>query len=162
MAKIGFIGLGTMGCPMAANIVRGGHQVSGFDVDVNSIKKHVANGGLESNSASEAAKDAEIVFTMLPNSQHVNTALFEKDTERDVYELVNCLEPIAKSLSSDNYKQLAHGLASGANVLSEFFDGDQSVMVMTEDIKVRTNRLNLLAVLRNQALLIADFNLITH
>ncbi len=79
MAKIGFIGLGTMGCPMAANIVRGGHQVSGFDVDVNSIKKHVANGGLESNSASEAAKDAEIVFTMLPNSQHVNTALFEEN-----------------------------------------------------------------------------------
>ena len=79
MAKIGFIGLGTMGCPMAANIVRGAHQVSGFDVDVNSIKKHVANGGLESNSASEAAKDAEIVFTMLPNSQHVNTALFEEN-----------------------------------------------------------------------------------
>ena len=79
MAKIGFIGLGTMGCPMAANIVRGGHLVRGFDVDINSINKHVSNGGLGSNSASEASKDAEIVFTMLPNSQHVNSALFQEN-----------------------------------------------------------------------------------
>ena len=101
-------------------------------------------------------------LSVLSTSNIVNTKLFEKASERSVYELINSLEPITKSRSADHYKELAYGLASGAKVLSEFFDGDNSVMVMTEDSQVRTNRLNLLAVLRNQALLIADFELITH
>jgi glycyl-tRNA synthetase beta chain len=42
--------------------------------------------------------------------------------------------------------------------LAAFFDGDQSVMVMAEDPEVRRNRLNLLAVLRNQASVLADFS----
>ena len=79
MAKIGFIGLGTMGGPMALNIVKGGHEVRGFDIDKNAIEKHVENGGLGSIAASETALNAEIVFTMLPNYQHVNDALFDED-----------------------------------------------------------------------------------
>ena len=48
-------------------------------------------------------------------------------------------------------------LASEA-ALAAFFDGDQSVMVMCDDLKVRRNRLNLLALLRNQASVLADFS----
>ncbi len=60
--KIGFIGLGNMGAPMAANLAKAGHHVSGFDVtgvDVEGVSKAV--------SAAEAAAGAEVVITMLPN-----------------------------------------------------------------------------------------------
>ena len=43
MTKIGFIGLGTMGGPMALNIIKGGHQVRGFDINQTSIKSHIEN-----------------------------------------------------------------------------------------------------------------------
>jgi glycyl-tRNA synthetase beta chain len=56
---------------------------------------------------------------------------------------------------------LAQGLISGASALAAFFDGDQSVMVMAEDAAIRSNRLNLLGVLRNQASVLADFSRIS-
>ena len=76
MVKIGFLGLGTMGGPMAANIIRGGHIVKGYDINQVARDKHVKNGGHMAESAAEAAKDADLVFTMLPNSEHIETALF--------------------------------------------------------------------------------------
>ena len=79
MTKIGFIGLGTMGGPMASNIIKGGHQVRGFDVNQTSIKSHFENGGISASSPSEAAEDCEFFFTMLPNSQHVKEVIFEKN-----------------------------------------------------------------------------------
>lgn len=60
--KIGFIGLGNMGSPMAANLEAAGHQVSGFD-PVTSAPEGVTM----ASSAVEAVTDAEIVITMLPN-----------------------------------------------------------------------------------------------
>ena len=79
MTKIGFIGLGTMGGPMALNIIKGGHQVRGFDINQTSLKSHLENGGINASSPSEAAEDCEFLFTMLPNSQHVKEAIFEKN-----------------------------------------------------------------------------------
>ena len=79
MTKIGFIGLGTMGGPMASNIVKGGHLVRGFDINQASLKSHIENGGIISSSPSEAAEDCDFLFTMLPNSQHVKEAIFEKN-----------------------------------------------------------------------------------
>lgn len=60
--KIGFIGLGNMGAPMAANLVRAGHQVTGFDVVA-----PIPPGITRAASAAEAATGAEVVITMLPN-----------------------------------------------------------------------------------------------
>ncbi|MEP2531012.1 3-hydroxyisobutyrate dehydrogenase [Shimia sp.] len=60
--KIGFIGLGNMGGPMAANLAAAGHDVTGFDM------ADVAIEGVQlADTGAEAAKDAEIVITMLPN-----------------------------------------------------------------------------------------------
>jgi len=60
--KIGFIGLGNMGAPMAANLARAGHNVTGFDMAEVSVE------GVEmAASAAEAAKGAQVVVTMLPN-----------------------------------------------------------------------------------------------
>lgn len=62
--KIGFIGLGNMGAPMAANLAKAGHDVTGFDM------ADVAVEGVKmAASGPEAAKDADVVITMLPNGQ---------------------------------------------------------------------------------------------
>ena len=60
--KIGFIGLGNMGAPMAANLVAAGHEVTGFDVVVKSL-----DGLTMAETAAAAAKGQDVVITMLPN-----------------------------------------------------------------------------------------------
>ena len=57
-----------------------------------------------------------------------------------------------------NYPALVESLRDATPVLESFFDGENSVMVMSEDLDVRKNRLNLLSVFRNQALVLADFS----
>ncbi len=71
MARIGFIGLGNMGAPMAANLVKAGHQVSGYDINQAALRALEAAGGKVATSAAEAARGAEFVITMLPAGQHV-------------------------------------------------------------------------------------------
>jgi 3-hydroxyisobutyrate dehydrogenase len=71
MARIGFIGLGNMGMPMAANLVKAGHQVTGFDV-VAPLRDRLAGLGAASvKTVAEAARGAEVVVTMLPAGSHV-------------------------------------------------------------------------------------------
>jgi 3-hydroxyisobutyrate dehydrogenase len=71
MAKVGFIGLGNMGLPMAANLIKLGHAVSGFDVNEDAGARLAAGGGTKAQSIAEACKDAEVVITMLPAGEHV-------------------------------------------------------------------------------------------
>lgn len=71
MATIGFIGLGNMGAPMAANLVKAGHKVSGYDINPAALSGLKAAGGSVAGSAAEAAKDAEFVITMLPAGEQV-------------------------------------------------------------------------------------------
>lgn len=71
MANIAFIGLGNMGGPMAANLVKAGHSVAGFDMMAENLDKAKAAGIAVKASAAEAAQDAEVVVTMLPAGQHV-------------------------------------------------------------------------------------------
>jgi 3-hydroxyisobutyrate dehydrogenase len=71
MARIGFIGLGNMGLPMAANLVKAGHQVTGFDVVAPLRDKLGAAGGTASESVAAACSGAEAVVTMLPAGAHV-------------------------------------------------------------------------------------------
>jgi 3-hydroxyisobutyrate dehydrogenase len=71
MATIGFIGLGNMGAPMAANLVRAGHTVTGFDLVPAALQALAEAGGKTATSAAEAAKGAQIVITMLPEGKQV-------------------------------------------------------------------------------------------
>jgi 3-hydroxyisobutyrate dehydrogenase len=71
MATIGFIGLGNMGAPMAANLVKAGHRVRGYDVNAAAAQKLTSAGVAVAASASEAARDADVVITMLPAGEHV-------------------------------------------------------------------------------------------
>ena len=69
--RIGFIGLGNMGGPMAANLVKAGHHVCVFDMSPVAISRATDAGAHAAKSASEAAQEAEVVVTMLPAGQHV-------------------------------------------------------------------------------------------
>lgn len=69
--KIAFIGLGIMGGPMAANLVRAGHTVTGYNRSRAAIDTLVAAGGRGSDSIAEAVSDAEVVITMVPADQQV-------------------------------------------------------------------------------------------
>ncbi|MEQ8481513.1 MAG: 3-hydroxyisobutyrate dehydrogenase [Hoeflea sp.] len=70
--KIGFIGLGNMGAPMAANLVKAGHEVTGFDVA--GIK---VDGAAAAASAAEAAAGRDAVITMLPNGDILRSVYAE-------------------------------------------------------------------------------------
>jgi 3-hydroxyisobutyrate dehydrogenase len=71
MTTIGFIGLGNMGNPMAANLVKAGHEVHGFDLIPENLKTARDNGVVVMANGAAAARDAEIVITMLPAGKHV-------------------------------------------------------------------------------------------
>ncbi|MBY0364461.1 MAG: 3-hydroxyisobutyrate dehydrogenase [Phreatobacter sp.] len=72
MSTIAFIGLGNMGGPMAANLVRAGHRVVGTDVSAAAIDRHVAAGGIGAGSIAEAVAAADVVITMLPSGREVS------------------------------------------------------------------------------------------
>ena len=76
---VGFVGLGTMGSPMSRVLLQGGHRVVGFDLDPDARERHRAHGGEVARSAAEAARQADIVVTMLPEGRHVHEALFGAD-----------------------------------------------------------------------------------
>ncbi len=71
MTNIGFIGLGNMGGPMAANLVKAGHNVMGFDLSEDARTAFESLGGTTATSAIEAVQNATIVITMLPAGKHV-------------------------------------------------------------------------------------------
>jgi len=91
----------------------------------------------------------------------VNPELFVKTSEIAMLAVLRELEPMAAGSGPERYQALADGLSNGASALAAFFDGEQSVLVMVDDPAVRSNRLNLLGVLRNQASVLADFSRIT-
>ncbi len=71
MTTIAFIGLGNMGNPMAANLVKAGHAVQGFDLVPENLKQAGDNGVTVMASATAAVNDAKVVVTMLPAGKHV-------------------------------------------------------------------------------------------
>ncbi|MET0529211.1 MAG: 3-hydroxyisobutyrate dehydrogenase [Microvirga sp.] len=71
MTNIAFVGLGNMGGPMAANLVKAGHAVTGFDLMPASCDQARADGVSVAGSAADAVRDAEVVITMLPAGKHV-------------------------------------------------------------------------------------------
>jgi len=78
MAKIGFVGLGIMGTPMALNLIKGGHELYLYtrgDVP----KELVSAGGKACANGKEVASKADVVIIMVPDTPHVQSALFDAD-----------------------------------------------------------------------------------
>lgn len=79
MARIGFVGLGNMGGPMAANLLKAGHSVSGFDLAAGALERLAAGGGTPAPTAGAVARGAEVVVTMLPEGRHVEEVYLGPD-----------------------------------------------------------------------------------
>ena len=77
MSKIGFIGLGIMGSPMAGHLAAAGHTVTGFDLSEPALAKLVEAGGQRAGGVAEAVAGAEVVITMLPQDEHVEAVTTE-------------------------------------------------------------------------------------
>ncbi|MCM2550718.1 3-hydroxyisobutyrate dehydrogenase [Burkholderia glumae] len=77
--KIGFIGLGHMGAPMALNLVKAGHDVQAFDMNGDALRRVADGGATPARTAREASADAAFVITMLPAAAHVRAALTAAD-----------------------------------------------------------------------------------
>jgi len=69
MANVGFIGLGNMGTPMAGNLVEAGHAVAGFDIVAANVEGAVGRGVTATATAEEAARERDLVITMLPSGK---------------------------------------------------------------------------------------------
>jgi 3-hydroxyisobutyrate dehydrogenase len=74
--RIGFVGLGNMGAPMAANLLKAGHSVAGFDLAKPTL---AAFAGRQAKSLADAVSEAELVLTMLPAGAHVRAAYGGED-----------------------------------------------------------------------------------
>jgi 3-hydroxyisobutyrate dehydrogenase len=73
MSRIAFIGLGHMGGPMAANLLKAGHALRVFDLVTSAVEQAVAQGALAAANAVDAVAGAEVVISMLPASRHVES-----------------------------------------------------------------------------------------
>ncbi|MDH5539522.1 MAG: NAD(P)-binding domain-containing protein, partial [Rhizobacter sp.] len=76
MARIGFVGLGIMGSPMAGQLIKGGHEVHLYTRSA-VPKELVSAGGKACASGREVASRADVVFVMVPDTPHVQSSLFD-------------------------------------------------------------------------------------
>ncbi len=77
--KIGFIGLGIMGKPMAKNLLKAGYSLGVYDINPAPVKELATAGAEAALSAKEVAQKTDVVITMLPNSPHVKAAVMGPD-----------------------------------------------------------------------------------
>ncbi|MGF1524305.1 MAG: glycine--tRNA ligase subunit beta [Leptolyngbyaceae cyanobacterium] len=113
------------------------------------------------NRASRLAAQGELDTATLHPVSVVNPDLFQQPSERAFLEALQSLLSETEAAQRDrNYRKLVTGLQATAPVVSRFFDGPESVLVMDKDPAVKQNRLNLLGLLRNHARVLADFGAI--
>jgi 3-hydroxyisobutyrate dehydrogenase len=77
--KIGFVGLGHMGAPMARNLLKAGHSLIVYDVVQRNVDALKSAGASAATSPAKAAAQAELVITMLPSSPHVKSVYLDKE-----------------------------------------------------------------------------------
>ncbi|HRD41247.1 MAG TPA: glycine--tRNA ligase subunit beta [Prochlorococcaceae cyanobacterium AMR_MDS_5431] len=109
--------------------------------------------------AARLAEKADLNIDIVNPTGLVNESLFTSESEVAVGTLLKKLYPLVENRE---YLQLSETLLNSTSTLADFFDGENSVMVMTDDLEIRQNRLNLLAILRNQANILADFSKLTN
>lgn len=78
MTRIGFIGLGAMGLPMAKRLQQSGHDVAGFDLRASALDALGAAGGRRGQSVADAGRDAEILVLMVVNAAQARQVLFDE------------------------------------------------------------------------------------
>ncbi len=107
---------------------------------------------------SKLAESGNLKTTIFSCKDYINSDLFEKECENKVFEFIKELEGIIK-LPNWNYSQLFKLFETNSKNLDELFDNERGVLIMAENPEIRNNRLNLLGLVRNYSLKIADFTL---
>ncbi|AQL30948.1 MULTISPECIES: glycine--tRNA ligase subunit beta [unclassified Prochlorococcus] len=108
---------------------------------------------------SKLANKSDFSKEVLSTRDYVNTKLFEKDCEFKVFEFIGELEKLF-SEGYCNYLELLNLFEINVKTIEDLFDNEKGVLIMSEDLKIRNNRLNLLSLIRNYSLKIADFTLL--
>ena len=83
MAKIGFIGVGNMGGPMALNLLKAGHELSVFDLSTDAVDLLVKQGAVAVTNPAQAVVGVDVVISMLPSGQIVEDLFIHKDALLD-------------------------------------------------------------------------------
>jgi glycyl-tRNA synthetase beta chain len=113
------------------------------------------------NRSSRLATQGDLGTAPLDPISLVEPHLFQSPSEQAFYDALVALVPKTQAAQAKrDYQKLVDALAEIAPVVSHFFDGETSVLVMDEDLRIRRNRLNLLGLLRNHARVLADFGAI--
>ena len=107
---------------------------------------------------SKLANNSNLSTDVLSTRDYINTKLFEKDCELKVFEFIRELEKLF-SVGYCNHLELLNLFEININTIEDLFDNEKGVLIMSEDLKIRNNRLNLLSLIRNYSLKIADFTL---
>lgn len=113
MAKVAFIGLGNMGGPMAANLVKANHQVTVFDLSSEAMKQLSQEGARVANSANDCVKDADFVISMLPAGKHV-VQLYLGDNGVLQHIKENALVIDSSTIDAESAKKVAVELAKNS------------------------------------------------
>jgi L-threonate 2-dehydrogenase len=104
--RVGIIGLGAMGLPMAANIIKAGHQVRGYDLQAQALANLAAAGGEVAESLADVARDADILWLMVVNGDQAERVLFgdtygaggaEEALPRGALVVAACTQPPAQA-----------------------------------------------------------------
>ena len=135
--KIGFIGLGIMGSPMAKNLLKAGHEIVVFDIMKDNVADLVASGAKAAVSSKAVAEECKMIITMLPNSPHVKTVVCGKDgvlegaTEGTILVDMSSIAPLASQeiarLCVEKGVKMLDAPVSGGE--PKAIDGTLSIMV---------------------------------
>jgi 3-hydroxyisobutyrate dehydrogenase len=156
MATIGFIGLGNMGAPMAANLVKAGYRVTGFDLVSEAVERLAEQGGNAAASAAAAAGAGDIVITMLPAGPQVRSVYLGPDgllthARKDAL-LIDCstidvetARAVAAAAAEAGFDMLdapVSGGVSGAEaaILTFMVGGDEAVFARAQPILAAMGR----------------------
>ena len=135
--KVGFIGLGIMGKPMAKNLLKSGYELVVYDHHSTNVEELVSSGAASAESARDVARQCSVVITMVPNSPHVKAAVMG---EKGILEgakagdILIDMSSIAPLVSQEIYKACAE---KGVRMIDapvsggepKAIDGSLSIMV---------------------------------
>ena len=139
MSKVGFIGVGTMGCPMATNIISKGNDLNFYDpyVQDDSITKLTDIGAIHCTSLRDLLNDRDYVITMLPNGNNVkevclsDNGLLKQDMKDYIYIDMSTILPTDSIDINKEFKQ--HNIlmydAPVARLVSNAIDGTLLILV---------------------------------
>jgi len=151
--KIGFIGLGIMGKPMARNLLKAGHEVVCYDIIRQNVDAVASAGAAAAGSAKAVAGQCPIVITMLPNSPHVKEAVLGTDGVLEGAKAGTILidmssiaplasQEIAKACEQKGVKMIDAPVSGGEpkaidGTLSIMVGGDEAVFQSVKDILLK-------------------------